>query len=367
MYHKTFGIIKLTTILQKKSILVAPLNWGLGHATRCIPVIEELLNQNFKVFIASDGRALKLLKLEFPALTFFELPAYDVHYSTKNMIWNIAWQLPKILMAIWKEKKAVQRIIDEEKIDVILSDNRFGCHSPKTKNIFLTHQLKIKMPYPFLERTVDFFNHLFIKKFNECWIPDFDNEPNLSGELAHGSFLKHSKFIGALSRMEYFETKKKNDVVVVLSGPEPQRTFLEALIFEQIKGLDLKILIVQGKTEKMERTHLSKNIKIVSFLTSKELNQSILSSDLVICRSGYSSIMDLAKLRKRAVLIPTPGQTEQEYLAEKFFREGVFYFQEQRDFDLEEAMKASKKFKGFQSKGQSKMVLKENIQRLLKD
>ena len=333
---------------QTKRILVAPLNWGLGHAARCIPVIRELQRQSVEVILASDGRALELLKKEFPALAAVELPGYDITYHTGNMAGNMARQLPKILRAVYREHRFTQKLIARRRLDGIISDNRYGCFSKKIPSVFLTHQLNIQTPYPALSRMVNFFNHRFIQKFDACWAPDVAGEPNLSGKLSHGVFQKKVRFVGALSRMKSFKTEKKYDVIAVLSGPEPQRTFLEKAIVEQASRLPQHFLIVQGKTERQERFFIEKNVEIVSFLTSAELNEAILSSEIFIGRSGYSTIMDLAKLGKPALLIPTPGQTEQEYLAEKFRGEGVFLMQSQGAMDLGKAMSEVAGFSGLE-------------------
>jgi UDP:flavonoid glycosyltransferase YjiC (YdhE family) len=175
---------------HSKRILIAPLNWGLGHATRCIPIINELLHQNCEVLLASDGRALNLLKKEFPTLPHFKLPSYDIHYPTKSMILNLAYQGPKIIQTIWQEKKVIEKLIETEQIDIILSDNRFVFYSKKIKSIFITHQINIKTPISFFDQFIAIINHYLIKKFDECWIPDFENNPNLAGSLAHKTNLK---------------------------------------------------------------------------------------------------------------------------------------------------------------------------------
>jgi UDP-N-acetylglucosamine:LPS N-acetylglucosamine transferase len=135
----------------------------------------------------------------------------------------------------------------------------------------------------------------------------------------------------------------------VLSGPEPQRTFFEALVLEQIKDLELKTIIVQGKTGSKIQEAIDENIKLISYATSGELNEMMSAAKLILCRSGYSSLMDLASLGKKAILVPTPGQTEQEYLAEYLFEQNIFYYQDQQDLNLEEALPQAVLFKGFQS------------------
>lgn len=329
---------------QNRRILVAPLNWGLGHATRCIPIIRELHRQGAEIILASDSQALDLLKNEFPNLTAVEMPAYNITYRTGSMVWNIAGQLPKILWAVWREHRFTQKLITQLRLDGIISDNRYGCFTKKIPCIFLTHQLNIRTPCNALSQVVNFFNRRFIEKFDACWVPDVPGEPNLSGELSHRVFQEKIRYVGALSRMRFFETAKKYDVVAVLSGPEPQRTYLERAIVEQAARLPQRFLIVQGKPGEQERFFIKKNVEVVPFMASDELNEAILSSHFFIGRSGYSTIMDLARLGIPALLIPTPGQTEQEYLAEKFQEVGIFLLQNQAELDM---MKALTELPGF--------------------
>ena len=324
----------------KKSphVLIAPLNWGLGHATRCIPIINSLLQNDFEVTIASDGRALKLLQKEYPNLKTINLPSYDIRYTLNNMILNIAFQIPKILRAIWKEKKEIKKVVEKVKPDIIISDNRYGCYSKKTKNIFLTHQVNIIIPIKLLEKVVNFINHKLINKFDECWIPDYAGEKSLAGKLSVNKRLKNSKYIGILSRMEPQKQAKKYDIITILSGPEPQRTRFENRILKELENSDKKSLAVLGKSELIHQNEINKNLKVVSFLDSNELNKAIEESEIVICRSGYSSIMDLIKLGKKAILVPTPGQTEQEYLASSLKQTKQFCVQTQRTFSLKKGL-----------------------------
>ncbi len=318
-------------------IIVAALNWGLGHATRCIPIINELIKQKAEVILASDGRAYELFKSEFPNLKIYQLAPYDVTYAKEQMVLNIAGQLPVILLGIYKEHKALLKIIQQENIKGIISDNRFGCYHPKVFSVFLTHQLNIKIPLKPVEMFTRLVNRKVIDRFHECWIPDYPGKENISGELSIPKGIKNPTFIGPLTRFQNKIVAKKYDVIALLSGPEPQRSILEKLIIEQASSLFIKTIIVQGKTEKFEHSKQG-NLEIVSFLKAKELNKIILSSDLVICRSGYSTIMDLLALNKKAIMIPTPGQTEQEYLAESFHKRKIFFTVKQNEFNLKNAL-----------------------------
>ena len=332
---------------DKKKVLVAALNWGLGHATRCIPIIRFLQKQNSKVFLASDGRAFHLLKKEFPELPIFELPSYGITYQTSSMIFNFAFLFPKMFAAIYKEKKVIEKLVEEHQLDIIISDNRFGCHSSKTYNVFMTHQLNIPIPMPVVKQIGNWYNHFQIKKFNECWIPDFEGTPNLAGKLSHQHNIDATEYIGALSRMNFQKKEIKRKAIIILSGPEPQRTYLEEKLIQQAKHLPFQFLIVKGQTEKQEHFFIEKNIEVVSFLTSEDLEKAIAESEVVISRSGYTTLMDLVFLGKKAILIPTPGQTEQEYLANHFYDQKIFFTQTQNSIDLKNALKQINDFSGF--------------------
>ncbi|MCP3929107.1 MAG: UDP-N-acetylglucosamine--N-acetylmuramyl-(pentapeptide) pyrophosphoryl-undecaprenol N-acetylglucosamine transferase [Bacteroidetes bacterium] len=351
---------------QNKRILVAPLNWGLGHATRCIPIIRCLLRHGAEVVLASDGRSLQLLKEEFPELPAYPLPAYDVKYYTANMFLNMGIQFPKIFRAVYKEHKFIDNLISKLRIDAVISDNRYGCYSKKVKSIFLTHQINLIIPIPIFEKIARYFNHRMIRHFDECWIPDFEESPNLSGKLSHDVDLPNLRYLGPLSRMK---EKKKNDVtydmIVVLSGPEPQRTFLEKLLLEQAKQSPLKFLFIQGKPENKSEWLKGEKIRVISFLASDELEEAIHSSKIMISRSGYSTLMDLYYLRKNAILIPTPGQTEQEYLADHFLEQRIFYSHPQKEFNLSKALELAKQFKGFEKTQNPSNSLEKAIDALL--
>ncbi len=334
---------------------MAPLNWGLGHATRCIPIIRELQRQGATVVIASDGGALALLQQMFSDLTVVELPGYNIKYSGQFMAWNMARQLPKIVRAIWAEHRAIKNLVAHHNINGIISDNRFGCFSAGIHAVFLTHQVNIQVPFWGIKDLVNFFNHLFINQFATCWIPDKPGTPNLSGALSHPAkpiLRKKVKYIGALSQLRTpIATEQRYDAIAVLSGPEPQRTRFEKALIEQTEHLAGRFLIVQGKPEEQSEAPVltPKNTEIIPLLTGELLQQAILESSVFIGRSGYSTIMDLAKMRKPALLIPTPGQTEQEYLAAKFLGENVFFTQKQGELNLEEGIAEAKKRSGLQA------------------
>lgn len=333
--------------MQKKRILVAVLNWGLGHATRSIPIINELLNHNFEVFIASDGGALQLLQEEFPDIKCLELPSYNISYSksAKSFKWKLFTETPGILHAIRLERKAIKKFVDEYNLNGIISDNRFGCRHKNIPSVFITHQLNV------LSGNTTYLSSKlhqnYISKFDECWIPDTPGNKNLSGIMGHLKEVPENvKYIGPLSRFNKLPGQKKYDYAVILSGPEPQRTLLEEKLLSEFQDSDKKVIFIRGLIEERSIATKNKNIHIKNYLTSKLLEEAIISSEIIICRSGYSSIMDLAKLEKKAFFIPTPGQYEQEYLAERFMKLGIAPFCKQEEFEISK-LEDLRDFSGF--------------------
>ena len=319
-----------------KNILVAPLNWGLGHATRCIPIIQELEKNGFTPIIASDGIALLLLQKEFPHLESLELPSYKIEYAKegKDFKWKLIKNIPKIILAIFKEKKIIKELVHKYDLKGIISDNRLGVYSKKVPSVFITHQLNVLSG-----NTTWISSKLhqhFIKKFTECWVPDFQESPNLTGKLAHlrNSSL-HLKYLGSLSRLEKKELFYKYELMVILSGPEPQRTLLEEKIIDELQNYNREVIFIKGRVENNQKKEVVKNITFYNFMTSKEIENAYNESKMVLCRSGYTTIMDLAKLEKKAFFIPTPGQFEQEYLAKRLKRNGIAPFAKQDDFRIE--------------------------------
>lgn len=353
---------------NRKRILVAPLDWGLGHAGRCVPLIREIIAQGHEPILATDGRALDFLKTEFPQVTTIRLKGYHpVYPKDDGMVMTMASQTPKFFAAIAHEHTELKKIIRAHSIDLIISDNRYGLWTKAKPTVLITHQLFIHMPrnMKWMEPAVNTLNHFFIKRFTHCWVPDVEHGENLSGDLSHGDAIPSNvEYIGMFSRFSFAPAQKKYDLLVVLSGPEPQRTILEEAIFHQLKDSSLKVLIVRGKPEEQKKEKLSETIESVSHLPSEEMTQALLQSDAVICRAGYSSIMELASLKKAAILIPTPGQTEQEYLAERLSEQGCGVMQHQNDLNIKTALAELKQqenprlpFEGDRFKGALKKFL----------
>jgi uncharacterized protein (TIGR00661 family) len=335
--------LKTTT----KNILIAPLNWGLGHATRCIPIIKELQHLGFTPIIASDGAALRLLEKEFPELLSIELPSYDIEYAKdeKDFKWKLIKNSPKMIQAIFEEKKKVKALVKQYDLKGIISDNRLGVYSKKVPSVFITHQLNVLSG-----KTTWISSKLhqyFIAKFTECWIPDNREQLNLTGKLGH---LENSslnlKYLGPLSRLTKKSLPLRYDLMVILSGPEPQRTLLEEKLTAELQNFHGNILFIKGKVEAEQKITTEDHLTYYNFMTSEEVERAFNESNLVLCRSGYTTVMDLAQLEKKAFFIPTPGQFEQEYLAKRFKRKGMAPFSKQDEFKIEKLLEIDL-YKGF--------------------
>lgn len=321
-------------MLKNKKILVAPLNWGLGHASRCIPLIDRLKRQGNSIAIASDGIALELLKKNYPSIQTFTLPSYDITYKYASMELNMLLQGPKILSVARQEEKAMKTIVEVWKPDLIISDNRFGVRHRSCKSIFLTHQLQVLGKNKLFSRIATWLHTSMIKKFDECWVPDYEGKDALAGAMSQAQLSIPVIYLGPLSRIQKKPTFPTLDILVVLSGPEPQRTILEDLLLQELKTLcHLNIHIVRGITGGISIPCSCTNIGCSDIAESKELNELLNSARLIICRSGYSSMMDLAVLDTPAILIPTPGQYEQEYLAQQADRQNRYTAVAQSEID----------------------------------
>lgn len=328
-------------------ILVAPLDWGLGHATRCIPIIKELINHGCEVYIAGDKSILFLLKKEFPSSVFLRCKGYGIKYgnSKKSFFFGMLFQLPKILFTVFRENRWLKKTIKEYGIDAVISDNRFGMYHKKIPCIYITHQLQIKTGHAITDFIAKKIHHFFINKYSICWVPD-DEENGLGGELSH---LKEPPpnvtYLGILSRFYAMPSEIIYDFLVTISGPEPQRSIFEKKILNQLKVFSGSVLLVRGLPDSNNLLTLNNPlVRIVNHLTAPELNKSFEQSKMVIGRSGYTTIMDLAVLKKKAILIPTPGQNEQEYLAEYLFKKNYFFSVEEDKFSIETALKSASLF-----------------------
>ena len=334
---------------SKKRVLVAPLEWGLGHATRCIPIIRELLTYDCEVLIGAEAAARTLLEKEFPQLQFLQLKGYRMRYS-RNAYWlplTLLLQFPKMMFSIYSEHRWLKKTIRDHSIDAVISDNRFGLYNSTIPCIYITHQLTIKTGNRFTEKIAQKIHYHFINKYAACWVPDNEGVINLAGALSHPNRLPKTpaRYIGPLSRFEKKDVEKKYDLAVIISGPEPQRTIFEELLLDQLLNYEGKVLFVRGLPgNSTGDLSVKSNIEIHDHLSAVELNEAILRSAMMLSRSGYTTVMDLAKLQKPAILIPTPGQPEQEYLAEYLMQKKMFYCVAQKNFSLEEALQSVENF-----------------------
>ena len=313
-------------------ILIAPLNWGLGHATRCIPLVRKYLELGDEVVLAGDGDSLLLLQRHFPQLRVIHLPSLELRYTANDQQRGFYLRaIPALLRFTIADHYYLRQQLAIEHFDLIISDNRFGLFTRQTRCVYITHQLYVRLPrrlriFQPLARAV---HACVFKRYHEVWVPDYANmEESLAGELCHGGrFDTNVKYIGPLSRFSSSagapkELRRNSEykVVAILSGLEPQRSIFERAILERYANSSEKVLLVRGKVAEAQTMISRNNITIVASLSDHALLEAMKQSTTIIARSGYSTIMDLAVLGllHKAELYPTPGQSEQEYLASRF-------------------------------------------------
>jgi hypothetical protein len=302
-------------VYKNKIIFVAPLDWGLGHATRCVPLIRKLSLNNTLILGVTPLTKI-IFDDEFPNLKKIDLEPYNISYSKKqSLTLKLLLDFPRIKKVIKKENEQLKHLIKENKIEVVISDNRLGLFNKAIETVYITHQVNIQAGiFSFLANKI---HHYYIKKYNRVWIPDYDNnQQSLAGKLSHPSPFKNTSYIGTLSRLEKNASDEFSfDYLFLVSGPEPHRTSFENTLIEIATKTNKKVCLVRGTHLNLE-TKLSKNITVFDLPNSKILSQLITNSDTILFRSGYSSLMDLHHLNKsKLILIPTPSQPEQIYLA----------------------------------------------------
>lgn len=335
---------------KKVTVLIAPLDWGLGHSTRCLPIVKAFMQLECNVLLACNSKQKEIFADECPGITIIPLDGYHLSYGKSRIgtILSIIGQLPKILTKIKQEKTWLDTMVDTLNPDIIISDNRFGFWHARVRSIFITHQLHIRTGLGRLANwMVRLWNYRQINHFSECWVPDFDDTHALAGSLAHPPNMPDIpvKYIGPLSRFEACgPPAERIPLLIILSGPEPQRSIFESLLLKQLQGIKQRTILVRGVPETEQLPHTNDEVRVLNFAGKKKLNQLICRADLVCCRAGYTSIMDLIKLRKKCILIPTPGQAEQEYLGQFMHQRQLAYVITQRKFNLPLALAAAHQF-----------------------
>jgi hypothetical protein len=369
-------------------IFVSPLSWGLGHATRDIPIIRELLKHNHKITIASSGPSLTLLKKEFPQCTFIYFPDYPPPYTkSRFFVAKFTVYIPVMLHAIHVEEKVARRIFEKDKYDLIISDNRFGVYSPSVPSFFVSHQLRFSAPkiLAFAEELAQTFNSRFHEKFTRVIVPD--NSPDtvsLSGTLScntRKTTQERIYYAGILSSIRKMDIEEDIDFLISVSGPEPQRTMLEEVMFKQVQKLPGKKMMLLGKPGenfeyKMPARHSGtcpqasrrgggdEFTTVKSHAGREEMSILMNRAKFIVSRSGYTTVMEIAELgKKKCLFIPTPGQTEQVYLSQYYMEKGWFYSQSQYSLDILKDVEKAKEYPGFPSIQDSQ----SNVEKLYKE
>lgn len=345
-------------------ILLSPLDWGLGHAARCIPLIRAFKQQGCEVVLAADGASAALLSVEFPGMRIVQLQGYGIRYSEGSSLFgSILRQLPGILRSINYERQWLNKFLQQEHFDLIVSDNRPGFWNIQVPCIYITHQLLIHSGKgKWLNRLLQQLHSRYMKHFTTVWVPDEAGNENLAGELSHPSKpIIHPTYIGLVSRLQPTTVTQQYELMVLLSGPEPQRTILETKLLDQLQSFNRAVLFVRGLPNNTTTLTAPPNITVHNHLPAHQLQEAIASAKLIVCRSGYTTLMDLVRLQKKAMLIPTPGQPEQEYLAAYMQQHLIFPFVSQQEFVLSNALNIAASFPYKQPFNETAFHLHEKI------
>ncbi len=351
--------------MKQTSICISPIDWGLGHATRCITLIRALESLGFKIFIASEGKHEIILREAIPNATFLSLRGYRIRY-TKNralLIPAIIFQLPKIIRAIINEYFWLKREAKIHDFDLIISDNRFGFFHKKIKSVFITHQLELQTPFAWSTRLNQIITYGFLNKYTACWVADMQPPNNLSGVLANPGKppITPIWYMNCLSRLLHKTSDEKNELINanthneinkenkikflgIVSGPEPQRTLLENILWQQGNDLDIPFVIAAGLPDDKLYNKITSRGYLYHHLNGSDLKTQINKAEYIICRGGYTTLMELIPFKKKLIFIPTPGQTEQEYLGRYWQDKKWAISFTQSEFNLKMALQLASEF-----------------------
>ncbi len=342
---------------MKMRVLYGVCSWGLGHATRSLPIMRKLIEEKNELTIVSHGRCLDLLKMEFgDDAKYLDCEDYPLPYTEKSKVFllKFCWFGPRLIRSMITEHKKIVKYIDSNKFDIIISDNRYGIFHRSIPSYFITHQLRVIAPGRLwlIENSWERFNIHFQNYFKNIMVPDYE-EDGISGDLSHD--LKHLDlkkvvYFGIMSDFKKRSVSEDVDFLFSISGPEPQRQVMEDLIIKQVNNVSGNIVLSLGRNlnegvdEKIRS--LNDNIKLYPFLPSKEREMIMNKSKFIVSRSGYSTLMDVYALGKKAMFVPTPQQTEQQYLAKYHERRGNFLYVDQEIINLQKDLIEARKYRG---------------------
>ena len=308
-----------------------------------MPIIHDAIEKGHAVTIAASGPQKKLLQYYFPACNYVFIPGYHIKYSKKAWWLPVAlfFQLPKIALAIYREHKWLQE--HAHAFDLVISDNRYGLFNSQLTTTFISHQLLVKAPYKWAENLIQKIQYYFINKFSACWVPDMPAYPGYAADLSHPINMPAIPvtYIGPLSQFSALNSASNNALPIkykycfLLSGPEPQRSILQHLIESDASKLKDQVILIEGRPSDLPNHYkVQGSLTKLRYASGQDLLDIIMQSEFVVCRSGYSTLMELLPIHKKMILIPTPGQTEQTYLATSLADRQMAIMMEQSSFDL---------------------------------
>ena len=352
--------------MKRPSICISPIDWGLGHATRCITLIKGFEKLGYQVYIATEGYHEAILKEALPSCHFLPLRGYRIRYAKWGFILPLVllFQLPKIIYSIIHEQNWLKKAQAQYEFDLIVSDNRFGFYHKLVPSVFITHQLNLQMHFAWATNLFQKLQYAWLKRFTACWIPDIEGANNLSGILANPKQKSSIPlwYMGCLSRLidTAIDTSADNSSSIhgathnnqnvflgIVSGPEPQRTLLENLLWKAGNALNIAFVVIAGTPSKEQPNKLleeNKNAKLYAHLAAPALVSEIKRAEYIICRGGYTTLMELIPFEKKLIFIPTPGQTEQMYLGKLWEEKNWALCYAQENFKLNIALEEASNF-----------------------
>ncbi|MEK6968538.1 MAG: glycosyltransferase [Nanoarchaeota archaeon] len=340
-------------------------NYGLGHATRMLPVIMKLIEQGEKVTIVAKGNSLLMLKNELGDASNYELMQYEVPLKFSDKGFSMFETLkagPSFISLISSQKKWLENFSAKEKIDRVIADGEIGYHLKNKKSFFVNNQLRL-LPGSLLGDGTELLTDVFSKGFEKVIVPD-DENGTLGGLLTSKTRFYDKKrlaYVGILSSIRKKNVVRNVDYFISISGPGISKEVFTRQVMEQLHLLKGKVVVALGRPDLKEIASKG-NAKIYPYLNRKQQESFLNKAKLVISRSGYTTMMELAEIDKKAFFIPTLNHPEQEYLAKFQKNSGRFHYSKQDSFNFKEDIDEAKQYPGFKNVPKTKKSVEKFLE-----
>jgi len=326
-----------------RRILFAVHDWGLGHATRSLVLIRALVQRGDAVTILmAESPGLALLRAELgDACEFYPYEDIPKPFSRYPAVFyfRMSCSVPQIWLRFTLEQRLTERLVRERRLDAVVSDSRLGVWSREAPSYCVFHSLRQIIPGRprQLERIVERAQRYALRGYRAILVPDVEGDDALAGDLAHDldvDWRGKLVYIGPLSELQPNGAAEDIDYFFSISGVEPHHTMLAERVLAALPALRGRSVVALGRPGSAADVRTVGNATIHGYLDRRAQGEMLARARVIVGRSGYTTLMEAAGFGKRALFVPTPGQSAQEYLAKFHCERGRVFSTVQSALDI---------------------------------